>query len=104
MADNNCVLLERRGQAYWITINRPDKRNAINKDVIAGIRDGWRQAQADREVRVIVLTAAGATRSVIWVGHREIDSRRHPRPGSLQGSLEVSRPGKAPCRYLQSEC
>ncbi|UUZ70344.1 enoyl-CoA hydratase/isomerase family protein [Polaromonas sp. P2-4] len=42
-----------------MTINRPDKRNAINGDVVAGIRDGYRQAHADPEVRVIVLTAAG---------------------------------------------
>jgi methylglutaconyl-CoA hydratase len=53
------VLLEKRDRAFWITINRPDKRNAISKDVVAGIREGYRQAQADSEVRVIVLTAAG---------------------------------------------
>ncbi|MEJ8857394.1 enoyl-CoA hydratase/isomerase family protein [Variovorax robiniae] len=53
------VLHEKRGHAMWITINRPDKRNAINKDVVAGIRAGWRAAHADPEVRVIVLTAAG---------------------------------------------
>ena len=40
MADDNSVLLERRGQAYWITINRPDKRNAINDEVVAGICGG----------------------------------------------------------------
>ena len=53
------VLLEARGPAFWITINRPDKRNAINADVIAGIRAGYRQAHADPAVRVIVLTGAG---------------------------------------------
>ena len=53
------VLTEKRGHALWVTINRPDKRNAINKDVVAGIRDGWRQAHADKDVRVVVLTAAG---------------------------------------------
>ena len=31
------VILEKRGQAFWITINRPDKRNAINGEVIAGL-------------------------------------------------------------------
>jgi len=50
---------ELRGPAFWITIDRPDKRNALNADVIAGIRDGWRAAQADPQVRVIVLTGAG---------------------------------------------
>ncbi len=33
MTDNsNSVVLEKRGQAFWITINRPDKRNALNGD------------------------------------------------------------------------
>jgi enoyl-CoA hydratase/carnithine racemase len=50
---------ERRGPAFWITINRPDKRNAINADVIAGIRAGYREAHADPQMRAIVLTAAG---------------------------------------------
>ena len=53
------VLHDKRGHAFWITINRPDKRNAINADVIAGIRAGYRAAQADADVRVIVLTGAG---------------------------------------------
>jgi methylglutaconyl-CoA hydratase len=50
---------ERRGYVHWMTINRPDKRNAINAAVIAGLRAGLREAQADDEVRAIVLTGAG---------------------------------------------
>src|SRR4051812_19030756 len=53
------VILDKRGQAYWITINRPDKRNALNGDVIAGITKGYREAHDDKEVRLIVLTGAG---------------------------------------------
>jgi methylglutaconyl-CoA hydratase len=59
MTDNNSVVLEKRGQAFWITINRPEKRNAINGDVIAGIAQGYRDADDDPDVRVIVLTGAG---------------------------------------------
>lgn len=58
MTDNS-VLLEKRGQALWITINRPDKRNALNAGVIAGIAKGYRDAHDDKDVRVIVLTGAG---------------------------------------------
>jgi len=53
------VILDKRGQAFWITINRPDKRNALNGDVIAGITQGYREAHDDTDVRVIVLTGAG---------------------------------------------
>ena len=59
MTDNNSVIRERRGTAFWITINRPDKRNALNGDVIAGIAKGYRDAHDDKGVRVIVLTGAG---------------------------------------------
>jgi len=58
MTDNS-VLTEKRGQAFWITINRPEKRNALNAEVIAGIADGYREAHDDSHVRVIVLTGAG---------------------------------------------
>ena len=60
MSDTNPdVLHERRGTAFWITINRPDKRNAIRQSVIEGIREGLRKAHADPQVRVVVLTGAG---------------------------------------------
>jgi methylglutaconyl-CoA hydratase len=59
MTDNISVILERRGPAFWITINRPEKRNALNGEVIAGITQGYRAAHDDKDVRVIVLTGAG---------------------------------------------
>jgi methylglutaconyl-CoA hydratase len=59
MTDTSSVLIDKRGSALWITINRPDKRNAVNADVIAGIAKGYRDAHDDAEVRVIVLTGAG---------------------------------------------
>ena len=59
MTDTSSVLIDKRGPALWITINRPEKRNAINADVIAGISRGYRMAHEDAEVRVIVLTGAG---------------------------------------------
>jgi methylglutaconyl-CoA hydratase len=59
MTDIEPVLIEQRGSALWLTINRPDKRNALNGDVIAGLARGYRQAHDDPDVRVIVLTGAG---------------------------------------------
>jgi enoyl-CoA hydratase/carnithine racemase len=59
MTEHDSVLIERRGSALWLTINRPDKRNALNGDVIAGLARGYRQAHDDPDVRVIVLTGAG---------------------------------------------
>src|ERR1044072_8187368 len=59
MTNTTGVITEKRGQAFWITINRPEKRNALNGDVIAGITKGYRDAHDDKDVRVIVLTGAG---------------------------------------------
>jgi enoyl-CoA hydratase/carnithine racemase len=59
-ASTDLVVHERRGPVHWMTINRPDKRNAINGDVIAGLRAGLREAQADSEIRALVLTASGS--------------------------------------------
>ena len=54
--NDNSVIREKRGQTFWITINRPEKRYALNAEVIAGIASGYREAHDDEEVRVIVLT------------------------------------------------
>jgi enoyl-CoA hydratase/carnithine racemase len=59
MTDTDSVILDKRGQAFWITINRPEKRNALTAEVIAGIAKGYRAAHEDSDVRVIVLTGAG---------------------------------------------
>jgi methylglutaconyl-CoA hydratase len=59
MTDTNSVIREKRGQTFWIIINRMDKRNAINADVVASIARGYREAHDDKDVRVIVLTGAG---------------------------------------------
>lgn len=49
---------ERRGPAAWIRLSRPEKRNAINADVLAGIGAGLDRAATDG-ARVVVLTGSG---------------------------------------------
>ncbi len=53
------VLRAVRGQAMQITINRPDRRNAINEELCAGIAAAIDAAEADPTVRAIVLTGSG---------------------------------------------
>lgn len=59
MTEATEVQIEIRAQVLWITINRPERRNAINAAVIAGISGGLARAQSDPAVRAIVLTGAG---------------------------------------------
>ena len=51
------ILTERRGSALWITINREDRRNAMNKTVLAGIQEAI--VGLDPATRAVVLTGAG---------------------------------------------
>jgi len=55
----NEVLVEKRGAALWVTINREERRNAMNDAVTFGIGDGLTAASTDPEVRAVVLTGAG---------------------------------------------
>jgi enoyl-CoA hydratase/carnithine racemase len=42
-----------------MTINRPDRRNAMSYEVMQGLRDAMARARDDAAVRVVVLTGAG---------------------------------------------
>jgi methylglutaconyl-CoA hydratase len=50
---------EKRGQTLWIWIDREERRNAINKEVVSGIESAVADAQADASIQSIVLTGAG---------------------------------------------
>ncbi len=47
------------GPVAWLTINRPEARNALNREVREGLFDGFRRFSADAAARVLVLTGAG---------------------------------------------
>lgn len=53
------VLLEKRGAIAWITLNRPQAMNAINDQVRQRLPACVRAADADPDVRVIVVRGAG---------------------------------------------
>ena len=53
------VLVDRRGPALVITINRPEASNALNREVLDGIGDALLAADADDTIAAVVLTGAG---------------------------------------------
>ena len=59
MSEAPSVLYEVDGGVARLTINRPDRRNAINPEVVRGLTQGLDSADADESVRVVVLTGAG---------------------------------------------
>lgn len=53
------VLYEKVGNTARITLNRPEKRNAQNYQMIMELDEAMKEAERDEEVRVIVLAGAG---------------------------------------------
>ena len=53
------VTTERRGRVEVVTIDRPEARNAINKETAEGLEAAWDAAEADDDVWAMVLTATG---------------------------------------------
>src|ERR1700719_5278628 len=47
------------GKIARITLNRPEKLNALDPEMLAALEDAVSEAEQSREVRVIILEAAG---------------------------------------------
>ena len=56
---DDVVLHDVRDDVAYITINRPDRRNAISPDVVTGISSALSSVETDGAVRVVVLSGAG---------------------------------------------
>lgn len=53
------VSYERRGPVAWITLNRPQVLNALTPAMISDVRRAGEDAQADDDIRVVVITGTG---------------------------------------------
>jgi enoyl-CoA hydratase len=53
------VRYERTGAAALVTIDRPERRNAVDPETADLLLEGYRGFEADEEARVLVLTGAG---------------------------------------------
>jgi methylglutaconyl-CoA hydratase len=54
-----CVLVSRADGLARVTLNRPEKRNALNAELVRELKAALRALDADPEVRVIALEGAG---------------------------------------------
>ncbi len=53
------LLVEREGPVVTLTMNRPERRNAMTLAMFARLADAWDEIDADSDVRVCILTGAG---------------------------------------------
>jgi enoyl-CoA hydratase len=59
-ADNSAVMIERAGACLRLTLNRPQVRNALSREMRDGLLDGLLLALADPSMTEVVLTGAGS--------------------------------------------
>ena len=55
----NTILLARDNGLATLTLNAPDKLNAVSRKMIAEIKTCWEELAADTSVRAVLLTGAG---------------------------------------------
>ncbi|MFT4585439.1 MAG: enoyl-CoA hydratase [Gammaproteobacteria bacterium] len=53
------LLVEHQDDIAIITLNRPEKRNALSPEMIVRLADFWAEVADDHSVRVVVVTGAG---------------------------------------------
>jgi enoyl-CoA hydratase len=94
---NNTILLEREADGIAvITVNRPDKLNALNADTVRQLDARLREARGDDAIRVIILTGAGEKAFVAGADIAELS-----RMGPIDG-VAVSRAGQATFRMMEA--
>ena len=59
MDKNQYIRYEVADRVAYITLDRPDKRNALNYTLVSELKEAFSKAQLDQEVKVIVLRANG---------------------------------------------
>jgi len=59
MSADSLILTQRDGACLTVTVNRPDKANSLTTEMLILLRDIFREAATDDDLRAIILTGAG---------------------------------------------
>jgi enoyl-CoA hydratase/carnithine racemase len=76
MNDMDSVMLEKDGPLGWLTLNRPDKRNALSLDMMSEMLRKLERIDGDEAIRVVVIRGNGP---IFSAGHdlREVVGHRN---------------------------
>src|SRR5258705_4944675 len=95
----NDIVLQKLDQGLLtITMNRPDRRNALNPDMTLGLVTAARRAAEDHEVRAVLLKGAGGT---FCVGGDVKSMAEGRAPLSFEAKMVNLRRGMEVSRILQ---
>ena len=59
MSESDLILCQREGACLTVTLNRPQKANALTSQMLRDLRDAFLAAAQDETLRVVILTGAG---------------------------------------------
>ncbi|MCK1339708.1 2-(1,2-epoxy-1,2-dihydrophenyl)acetyl-CoA isomerase [Bradyrhizobium sp. LB8.2] len=92
---NDMVLQKLEGGLLTITMNRPERKNALNPDMVAGLVVAARRAADDPEVRAVLFKGAGGSFCVGGDVKSMAEGRAPPpfevKMANLRRGMEVSR-------------
>jgi enoyl-CoA hydratase len=86
--DQPHLLTEQRGAVLIVTMNRPEKRNALSGPMLAGMREAWDRVDGDPGVRACVLTGAGGA----FCAGADLKAMNESHPGSADFDPAVLEP------------
>jgi enoyl-CoA hydratase len=88
-----------RDRVARIELNRPERHNALSYDVVAGLDDAFDRAEADPEVRAVILSGAGRSFCSGW--DRADSPYLTPPDGGWTTGVAVERLDQIEQRYLR---
>ncbi|HSL69802.1 MAG TPA: enoyl-CoA hydratase-related protein, partial [Longimicrobiales bacterium] len=90
------ITVERTAATAVVTVNRPDKLNALNAGIVDELHQTFRVLAGDEDIRGVILTGAGAKAFVAGADIGEL-AKMSPLSG-----IGVSRAGQDAFRFIET--
>src|SRR5919202_1526016 len=84
MEENSPLIYAVEGAVALVTLNRPEKRNALNDALVAGLKRALGDADAREDVRAVLVTGAGAD----FCSGADLSALKKISEGSVMENLE----------------
>jgi enoyl-CoA hydratase/carnithine racemase len=81
--------VERRGSVLVVTIDRPERMNALSQEVYDDLLATWTSLKGDRTIRAIVITGAGSRAFCTGMDLQAFAERGGPRPAKADVHEEL---------------
>src|SRR5262245_53783023 len=95
-SDFTHLRVDRRDSMAIVTINRPDKLNALNAAIVEEVKRAFEELRIDSDVRGVILTGAGEKAFIAGADIGEL-SQMTPLSG-----IDVSREGQDTLRLIET--